>query len=287
MGRSARQGKAMTRTSNKVILVTGASAGIGAAIATRLSGAGHTVFGTSRKPDAAPPGPSVQMLAMDVRREESVAQAVAALLTRAGRIDVLVNNAGFGIAASVEDTRPNDMQRQMDTNFLGPLRVCQAVLPAMRAQGAGRIIQVSSLAARIGIPFQGAYSASKAALEGMSEALSMEVKPFGIDVVMIQPGDTKSNFTASREWTENAKVSAVYGARAKHAIAVMEKSEQAGPPADKVARIVERAVNAAKPKLRYASASTMESLALFLQGVLPGRMFEGVIASNYTLPKSR
>lgn len=277
----------MVGTANKVILVTGASAGIGAAVAARLAGAGHTVFGTSRKPGAAPPAAGVRMLAMDVRSEESVAQAVAALLESAGRIDVLVNNAGFGIAASVEDTRPDDMQRQMDTNFLGPLRVCQAVLPAMRAQGAGRIIQVSSLAARIAIPFQGAYSASKSALEGMSQALSMEVKPFGIDVVLIQPGDTKSNFTASREWTERAKASAVYGAVARHAIAVMEKSEQAGPPADKVARIVARGVNAAKPRLRYVSASTVESLALFLQGLLPGRAFEGLIASNYALPKSR
>ena len=276
----------MSNTS-KVVLVTGASAGIGAAIASRLSRAGHIVFGTSRRADAQPPAASVRMLAMDVRSEASVAQAVAEVLKIAGRIDVLINNAGFGIAASVEDTRPDDMQRQMDTNFLGPLRVCQAVLPAMRAQGSGRIIQVSSLAARIGIPFQGAYSASKSALEGMSEALSMEVKPFGIDVVMVQPGDTKSNFTASREWTESAKASAAYGARAKHAIAVMEKAEQAGPPADKVARVVERAVNAAKPKLRYASASTLESVALFLQGVLPGRVFEGVIDSNYALPKGR
>lgn len=236
--------------SSKIVLVTGASTGIGAAVAARLSKAGHKVFGTSRKEGAAPPAAGVRMLVMDVRREASVAQAVAQVLESTGRIDVLVNNAGVGIAASVEDTRPDDMQRQMDTNFLGPLRVCQAVLPAMRALGSGRIIQMSSIAARIGIPFQGAYSASKSALEGMSEALSMELKPFGIDVVLIQPGDTKSNFTASREWTESAKGSAVYAARARHAIAVMEKAEQAGPPADKVARVVERAVNAAKPKLR-------------------------------------
>lgn len=274
-------------SANKIVLVTGASAGIGAAVAARLAKAGHTVFGTSRKAGAEPPAPSVRMLAMDVRSEASVAEAVAEMLKAAGRIDVLVNNAGFGIAGSVEDTRPDDMQRQLDTNFLGPLRVCQAVLPAMRAQKSGRIIQVSSLAARIGIPFQGAYSASKSALEGMSEALSMEVKPFGIDVVMIQPGDTKSNFTASREWTESAKASAAYGVHANHAVAVMEKAEQAGPPADKVARVVERAINAAKPKLRYASASAMESVALFLQGVLPDRVFEGVIDSNYALPKRK
>jgi len=271
---------------SKVILVTGASSGIGAAIAKRLAKR-YTVFGTSRKAGATPPAASVRMLAMDVREEKSIADAVAQLLKDAGRIDVLVNNAGYGIAASIEDTRPDDMLRQLDTNFLGPLRVCQAVLPAMRAQGSGRIVQISSLAARIGIPFQGAYSASKSALKGMTEALSMEVKPFGIDVVMVEPGDTKSNFTSAREWTAAAKASAVYGARARHAIVVMEKSEQSGPPADKVARIVERAIAAPRPKLRYVSATSTERLALMLQRWLPDRMFEGVVNSIYELPKPK
>jgi NAD(P)-dependent dehydrogenase (short-subunit alcohol dehydrogenase family) len=271
----------------KVILITGASSGIGAAIATRLTKAGHTVFGTSRKSGATPPADGVRMLAMDVRNEESVSHAVAQLIKAAGHIDVLVNNAGFGIAAAIEDTRPEDMRRQFDTNVLGPLRVCQAVLPAMRNQGSGRIIQISSLAARIGIPFQGAYSASKAALEGMTEALSMEAKPFGIDVVMIEPGDTKSNFTAAREWTATARSNGAYAARAKHAIAVMEKSEQAGPPADKVARLVEQAIEAKHPKLRYISATTTERLALGLQRLLPGRTFESVVNAIYALPKSK
>ncbi|MDZ4867534.1 MAG: SDR family oxidoreductase [Alphaproteobacteria bacterium] len=271
----------------KVILITGASSGIGAAIAARLAKAGHTVFGTSRKPGATPPAGGVRMLAMDVHSDESVAQAVANVIKAAGRIDVVVNNAGFGLAAAIEDTRPEDMRRQFETNLLGPLRVCQAVLPAMRKQGSGRIIQISSLAARVGIPFQGAYSASKSALEGMTEALSMEVKPFGIDVVMIEPGDTKSNFTAAREWTAAAKSNGAYAARAKHAIAVMEKSEQSGPPADKVARIVVRAITAERPKLRYVSATSTERLALALQRMLPGRAFEGVVNAIYALPKPK
>ena len=271
---------------SKVVLVTGASSGIGAAIAKRLAKR-HPVFGTSRKANATPPASGVRMLLMDVREDKSIADAIAQLLKEAGRIDVLVNNAGYGIAASIEDTRPDDMLRQIDTNFLGPLRVCQAVLPTMRAQGFGRIVQISSLAARIGIPFQGAYSASKSALRGMTEALSMEVKPFGIDVVMVEPGDTKSNFTAAREWTAAAKSNDVYAARAKHAIAVMEKSEQSGPPADKVARIVERAIAAPRPKLRYVSATSTERLALVLQRWLPDRMFEGVVNSIYELPKPK
>ena len=271
----------------KIVLVTGASAGIGAAIAKRLAEAGHRVFGTSRKAGAPPPAKDVRMLVMDVRKQDTIAACVASVIESAGRIDVLVNNAGYGIAASVEDTLADDMQNQLDTNLLGPLRVCQAVLPHMRKQGAGRIIQVSSLAARIAIPFQGAYSASKSALKGMSEALSMELKPFGIDVVMIEPGDTKSSFTVAREWTQAAKASTVYRARAEHAIKVMALAEQAGPPADKVARIVERAIAASKPKLSYVSASPMESVALALKNILPARAFEGLIASNYELPKRK
>jgi NAD(P)-dependent dehydrogenase (short-subunit alcohol dehydrogenase family) len=267
---------------NKVILITGASAGIGAATAARLSRAGARVFGTSRNPAVSQPG--VTMLQMDVRDAQSVAACVDAVIAQAGRIDALVNNAGYGIAASVEDTSIEDMTRQLDTNFLGPLRVIQAVLPHMRAQGSGRIVQISSLAARIGIPFQGAYSASKSALSGMSEALSIELAPFGIAVVMIEPGDTKTNFTAMREWTEKAKKSDVYGARARHAVAVMEKSEQKGTPADKVARLVETALTVGKPKLRYVSASATERAALVLQRVLPGRAFEALIRSTYELP---
>ena len=271
----------------KIILVTGASSGIGAAIAKRLAGEGHTVFGTSRKARNASPAEGVRMLRMDVCSDGSVARAVAALLKAAGRIDVLVNNAGFGLAGAIEDTAPDDMRRQLETNLLGPLRVCQAVLPAMRKQGRGRIIQISSLGARVGIPFQGAYCTSKFALEGMSEALSIEVKPFGIDVVMVEPGDTNSNFPNAREWTALAKSSATYAARAKHAVAVMTKAEHSGPPADKVARLISRAIAAKAPKLRYVCATPIERAAITAQRLLPGRMFEAIVGAAYALPKAK
>lgn len=272
---------------DKVVLVTGASAGIGAATAARLSSAGARVFGTSRKQGVAPPAPLVAMVAMDVRDAQSVSEGVSEVVRQAGRIDALVNNAGFGIAASIEDTSIDDMTRQLDTNFFGPLRTIQAALPHMRAKGAGRIVQISSLAARIGIPFQGAYSASKAALSSASEALSIELAPFGIQVVLVEPGDTKTNFTAMREWTERAKSSPVYGDRARHAVAVMEKTEASGTPASRVARLVEIALTTDKPKLRYVSANVSERAALVLQRLLPGRMFEAIIRSVYELPKTR
>jgi NAD(P)-dependent dehydrogenase (short-subunit alcohol dehydrogenase family) len=276
----------MTSNRNgKVVLVTGASSGIGAAIAVRLAGAGHRVFGTSRKAGAAAPAPAVKMLVMDVRDGATIAAAIGTVMSECGRIDVLINNAGDGIAAAVEETLPSDLQVQLETNLFGPLRVCQAVLPHMRAQRSGRIVQITSLAARIAVPYQGAYSASKWALEGLSEAMSMELNPFGIDVVMIEPGDTKSNFTMERQWTKTAVESDVYRVRAKHAVGVMEKSEQAGPPAEKVARVVQHAVEARRPKLRYVSVSATERLALVLQRLLPGRVFEGIVLSAFKVPR--
>ncbi len=276
----------MAGRDTRTVLITGATNGIGAATAARLAKAGFTVFGTSRNATAAPPAPSVRMQRMDVRDTASVEACVASVLEEAGRLDVVVNNAGYGIAGSVEDTPVEDMMAQLDTNFLGVLRVCRAVIPRMRAQGSGRIIQISSLAARIGIPFQGAYSASKSALKGMSEALSIELAPYGIHVSMIEPGDTKTGFTAARVWTKSAEENEAYRSRARHAIRVMEKSEQAGTPADKVAALVEEAIRAEKPKLRYVSASSTEKTALMLQRILPGRSFEALIASTYE-PKKK
>ena len=270
-------------SAGSIVLVTGASTGIGAATARRLSAAGCRVFGTSRKP--AQGGGTVTMLPMDVRDAQSVAACVGEVIKAAGRIDALVNNAGYGIAASVEDTSVEDMLRQLDTNLFGALRVIHAVVPHMRVQGAGRIVQVSSLAARAGIPFQGAYSASKAALSLMSEALSIELAPFGIDVVSVEPGDTQTQFTGMRAWTEAAKTSITYGARARHAIAVMENSERKGAPADRVARVIEVALRAERPKLRYVSVTMTERGLLFLLGIIPARAFESLMRSIYEPPR--
>lgn len=265
----------------KVVLVTGASTGIGAAVAKRLADSGYIVFGTSRRSGVVSPSVSVRMLVMDVCSEASISAAVREIVDATGRIDVLVNNAGFGLAGALEDTSTDDMQHLLDTNLLGPLRMCRAVLPVMREQRSGRIVQISSLAGRIGIPFQGAYCVSKFGVEGFAESLSLEVKPFGIDVILIEPGDTKTNFTATREWTTAATASPVYVDRARHAIGVMEKSEQAGPPADKVARVVARAISDKKPKLRYVSATATERVALALKRTLSDRGFEKFISSIY------
>jgi len=186
---------------SKVVLITGASSGFGKACAEHLAGLGHWVYGTSRRArfedGAVVPG-GVRMLPMDVREDDSVARAIAFIRKDAGRLDVLVNNAGLALAGAIEDTTVDEARDLFETNLFGAHRVCRAALPILRAQGAGLIINVSSLAGLVTVPFQGFYSASKYALESMTDALRMEVAAFGIRVVLIEPGDFKSGFTAGR-----------------------------------------------------------------------------------------
>jgi len=274
-----------TESRQRVVLITGASSGIGAACAARLAADGHRVFGTTR--GAAPVADGgIAWLSLDVRDEASVDRCVRAVVEAAGRIDVLVNNAGIGLAGAIEDTAPDDLRAQLDTNLFGPLRLVRAVAPHMRERGRGRIVQLSSLAGRIGVPFQGAYSASKFALEGLSESLALELRPFGVDVVLVQPGDVRSGFGAARTWTESARQNPLYRERAARAVAAMEQAERTGPPPERVARLVARIVAARRPRLRYVCATPLERSALLLQRVLPGRVFEAIVRSTYDAPRS-
>ncbi|MEN8160079.1 MAG: SDR family oxidoreductase, partial [Myxococcota bacterium] len=261
-----------SRTKSQVILVTGASSGIGAACAARLAADGHRVFGTTRRPTPPATPADIDWLTLDVRDAASVERGVQHVIDLVGRIDVLVNNAGIGLAGAVEDTTPEDLVEQLETNLLGPLRLVRTVAPHMRAQGAGRIVQISSLAGRIGVPFQGAYTASKFALEGLSEALALELRPFGVDVVIVQPGDHRSGFGAARRWTDAAHGSPIYGERARRAVAAMEEAERNGPPPERAARLVARIVAARRPRLRYVCATPVERCGLVAQRLLPGRL---------------
>jgi len=179
--------------SGKVVLVTGASSGIGAACAEMLAKRGFRVYGSSRNPNFKPSG--YQALQMDVTDDRSVDEAVAQVIREAGSIDALVNNAGCGLAGAVEDTASIEALHQMDVNFMGPFRAARAILPGMRQRRSGVIVNVSSLGGLFGLPFQSFYSASKFAMEGWTESLRFEVSPFGIRVVLIEPGDVKTGFT--------------------------------------------------------------------------------------------
>jgi NAD(P)-dependent dehydrogenase (short-subunit alcohol dehydrogenase family) len=219
---------------------------------------------------------------MDVCDTSSVQAGVAQVIDAAGQIDTIVNNAGIVLAGAVEDLSPEDLARQFDTNVYGMLRVCQAALPHMRRQQAGLIINISSLAARVGLPFQGAYSASKSALEALSEALSIEVRPFGVWVVLIQPGDHKTPAPENRQWAPAAKSNPLYAKRAQRAIEVMAAGERNGRDPDCVARTVERVMNARRPRLRYIVAKPLDHLLAALhRGLLSGRAFERIMSKIF------
>lgn len=264
----------------KVVLVTGASSGIGKACADLLHQGGCRVYGASRTAAqvAAPWTP----LPMDVGDEGSVGEGVAHLLQEEGRIDAVVNCAGFGIAGAVEDTSIEEAKGQFDTNFFGVLRVCRAVLPSMRERKRGTIVNVSSIAGLVSLPFQAFYSASKFALEGMTEALRMEVRPFGIHVVLVEPGDTRTQFTANRRRTQAALCEhSAYRSAFAEAMGVVEKEEMEGVDPMPVAKVVARAVRASAPDLRYTVGPAMQRLAPLIRGVLPYSVYETLMRKHY------
>jgi NAD(P)-dependent dehydrogenase (short-subunit alcohol dehydrogenase family) len=251
-------------------LVTGASAGIGRACAGQLHAAGWTVTGASRRGTA---DDGWTGLVMDVDDDASVRTGVTGLLAAGGRIDALVAAAGWGLAGAVEQCTMGEAKAQLETNFWGCVRVVQQVLPAMRAQGGGRIVLMSSIGGLIGIPFQAFYSASKFALEGFGEALAYEVAPFGIQVTIVEPGNVRTDFTASRRMAEAAGDPA-YNAALTRAVGVMEKDETNGVPAADVAAVVRRVLESPRPPRRVSAGKASERVGPLAKRLLPFRVFE-------------
>lgn len=265
----------------RTVLVTGASSGIGRACARHLAGRGWRVFGTSRRADAAPQE-GVEMVRMDVDDDASVQGAVAAVLEREGRMDAVVNNAGWALAGAVEDTTADEARAQLDTNFLGVWRVCRAVLPAMRAAGRGHIVNVGSIGGRVGLPYQAAYSASKFAVAGFTEALSGEVRPFGIRAVLIEPGNYRTGITATRRIAAGAGEASAYAGIFANVLRIIERDENQGADPDAVARLVGRVLDNPSPRLRYLVGPAFErAAAAGGRALLPGRLFERVIMRLY------
>ncbi len=271
----------MTQHTHKVILITGASSGIGAACATYLAEQGHHVYGTSRRQQSIQT--AFNWLQMDVTNEASIRQAVQIMLEREGRLDVVVNNAGIGYAGAVEDTSLAEAYETFETNFFGVLRVCHTVLPTMRAQASGLIINVSSIGGMMGLPYQGLYSASKFAIQGLTEALRMEVKAFGICVVLIEPGDIRTQFTANRRSTRLSGHDSTYAQVYRRALAKIEADERQGAPPEIVAKLMSRIIAHPSPRPRYIVGPFYEKLAVWIKHLLPARFFEWIMMKNYGL----
>jgi len=264
-----------------VVLITGTSSGLGKACAAYLSNQGMKVYGTSRHPEKLTPVPLWTTLTMDVREAVSVEAGVATILKREGRLDVVVNNAGFGIAGAIEDTPIDEAQAQFDTNFFGTLRVIKAVLPTMRQQGSGTIINTGSIGGLIGLPFQGLYSATKFALEGLSEALSKEVRPWGIHVVLVEPGDFRTAFTSNRQIIKKSTPDSPYWEFFSRALAIMKQDESQGADPQRVARLVARIICTPHPRPRYRVGFWSQKAVATLKAFLPDRLFDSIIRSHY------
>ena len=265
---------------SKVVLVTGASSGIGEATAERLAGAGYTVFGTSRRAASAK-GRSFEMLTLDVTRDSSVAAVVEEVMRRAGRVDVLVNNAGFGVApAAAEESSIEQAQSIFDTNFFGVVRMTRALVPHMRKQGSGRIINIGSVLGFLPMPYGAFYAATKHAVEGYSESLDHELRTRGIRVSIIEPAYTKTPFDANL-LEPDATLDEYREIRRAVTGRLRELMATADPPRV-VADVVLRAASAAHPKIRYTAGSLADRLR-FLRSYMPAGVVDGGIRKDLRL----
>ncbi len=264
----------------KVALVTGASAGIGKSIVRQLLKDGWIVYGAARRVDkmADIQAAGAKTLSLDVTDEASMSTAVQQLLAAEGRLDALINNAGYGSYGAIEDVPISEAKRQFDVNVFGLIRLTQLVLPTMRSAKSGTIINISSMGGRIWVPIGGWYHATKHAIEVLSDALRMETKPFGIKVVVIQPGAIESEWSgiAAQTLQETSQCSA-YSAQVKPMAKILNHYDNAAKP-EVVAKAVSQAVNSRNPKRRYATPMDAK-LLIFLRWLLPDWAWELLISN--------
>ncbi|MBI1815716.1 MAG: SDR family NAD(P)-dependent oxidoreductase [Deltaproteobacteria bacterium] len=267
----------------KVVLITGASSGIGKVCAEHLSARGYHVFGAQRRVPAAGDHRAVEMIAMDVDDDRSVELGVRGIVEKAGHIDAVINCAGNAWMGAIEDTSIAEAKAQLETNFFGVLRVCRAVLPAMRRQGGGHIVNISSLAGVLGLPFSGLYSASKFALEGMSESLRLETRRHGVKVVLIEPGDFRSQLAVTRRTVNGTESNDTYRAAFEKFKLTQEKDEAGAPTPEPVALLVEQILRNPSPKLRYSVGMLGQRIVVPLKRLLPQALFEWVLCRALAL----
>jgi short-subunit dehydrogenase len=270
----------MKQVNQKTALITGASSGIGKAAAAALTQAGYRVIGTSRsaKPDEVQNG--IRMIACDVTSDASVAAAVALAHAELGHIDLLINNAGVGVSGAAEESSIAQVQALFETNFHGVVRVTNAVLPIMRSQGHGRILNMGSVLGLIPTPYMAYYSATKHAIEGYSESLDHEVREFGVRVAVIEPGATQTSFETSTV-TADKFLSAYDVTRAKNLVA-FGKVMTAADTAQSVAETIVLAANNKTHRLRYPSGSAAKQLG-FVRRFLPRSLFDKILHKQFGL----
>ena len=266
---------------NKVVLITGGSSGIGKSIGEFLHHKGFVVYGTSRNPDRVL-NSVFPLVALDVRDAASIESAVAKIIATSGRLDIVVNNAGVGITGPMEEIPTAEMKSHFDTNFFGPIEVMKAVLPQMRAQGDGLIINITSIAGYMGLPYRSMYSASKGALEIVTEALRMEVKAFGVQIANVAPGDFATNIASGRYHAPVIKGSA-YETSYGESLRTMDEHVDAGSNPNEMAEAVYKIIQTKNPKIHYKVGAFMQKFSIVLKRILPDKVYEKMLMNHYKL----
>jgi NAD(P)-dependent dehydrogenase (short-subunit alcohol dehydrogenase family) len=266
---------------NKVVLITGGSSGIGKSIGEFLHHKGFVVYGTSRNPERIL-NSVFPLIALDVRDADSIHAAVAKVIVTSGRLDVVVNNAGVGITGPLEEIPMQEIKNNFETNLFGPIEVMKAVLPQMRSQQSGLIINITSIAGYMGLPYRSVYSASKGALELITEALRMEVKSFGIHITNVAPGDFATNIASGRFHAPVLKGS-VYETPYGNTLKTMDEHVDSGSNPNEMAEAVYHIIQDREPKIHYKVGVFMQKFSIVLKRILPDKVYEKMLINHYKL----
>lgn len=266
---------------NKVVLITGGSSGIGKSIGEFLHQKGFVVYGTSRNPERVL-NSVFPLVALDVRNTDTIHKAVAKIIATSGRLDIVINNAGVGITGPIEEIPTEEIKNNFETNFFGPVEVMKAVLPQMRSQKSGLIINITSIAAYMGLPYRGIYSASKGALELITEALRMEVKSFGIQITNVAPGDFATNIASGRFHAPLIKDSA-YEIPYGNTLKMMDEHVDSGSNPNEMAEAVYKIIQNPSPRIHYKVGAFMQKFSIVLKRILPDKVYEKMLMNHYKL----
>ena len=267
---------------SKVVLITGGSSGIGKSVAIYLTNKGYTVYGTSRNPNRIIEKLPFQLIALDVTDNATIKKAVETIIEKEGKLDVVINNAGVGITGPIEETPDQEIKNAFQTNVFGPIDVIKATLPQMRKQNSGLIINVTSIAGYMGLPYRGIYSATKGTLELITEAFRMEIKDFNIQMTNIAPGDFATNIASGRYHSpvlEKSPYKKPYGDTLK----LMNEHVNHGNDPQEMAEAIYKIIQTPKPKIHYKVGAFMQKFSIILKCVLPDKVYEKILVNHYKL----
>jgi NAD(P)-dependent dehydrogenase (short-subunit alcohol dehydrogenase family) len=270
-----------TDTSSQVVLITGGSSGIGKSIAEYLLSKNYRVFGTSRNPDRFT-SLSFPLVALDVTKQETITSAISQVIEKEGRLDILINNAGVGITGPIEETPDSEIRKAFDTNYFGPINVAKAVLPQMRGQGGGLIINVTSIAGYMGLPYRGIYSATKGALELTTEAFRMELKDFNIKMTNVAPGDFATNIAAGR-YHAPVLDDSPYKNAYKNTLELMDEHVDGGKDPQLMAKAIYKIIQEKDPRGHYKVGEPLQKFSIALKRILPDKVYEKMLLKHYKL----